>query len=138
MTSGNLLAGLSLHHVGIVVDDFESAVAQYRTLGFDEPEIVEVKEQNIIAAVFKVGVGYVELISPTDTESGTAKYLARRGEGTHHVAYAVADIDAKLIELHAAGFRLIDETARPGAHAWRIAFIHPESCNGVLTELVEE
>ena len=134
----NPVAGLSLHHVGIVVSDFEASVAQYRVLGFDEPDIIEVKQQNIIAAVFKVGVGYVELISPTDKESGTARYLAKRGEGTHHVAYSVADIDSKLIELREAGFRLIDEAARPGAHDWRIAFIHPESCNGVLTELVEE
>ena len=134
----NPVAGLSLHHVGIVVADFEAAVAQYRALGFDEPEIIEVKQQNIIAAVFKVGVGYVELISPTDTESGTARYLAKRGEGTHHVAYSVADIDSKLVELRDAGFRLIDESSRRGAHDWRIAFIHPESCNGVLTELVEE
>jgi methylmalonyl-CoA/ethylmalonyl-CoA epimerase len=132
------LAGLALHHVGIVVANLDTAVAQYRSLGFDEPELIEVPAQNIAAAVFKVGPGYVELIAPTDTESGTARYLAKRGEGTHHVAYAVTDIEAKLEELRAAGFRLIDEIPRIGAHNWRIAFIHPESCHGVLTELVQE
>jgi methylmalonyl-CoA/ethylmalonyl-CoA epimerase len=132
------LAGLALHHVGIVVADLDAAVSQYRDLGFEEPELIEVPAQNVVAAVFRVGPGYVELIAPTDTESGTARYLARRGEGTHHVAYAVADIEAKLEELRVAGFRLIDETPRRGAHNWRIAFIHPESCHGVLTELVQE
>lgn len=132
------LLGLSLHHVGIVVRDFEAAVGQYRSLGFDAPDIIAVPEQQIIAAVFKVGSGYVELIAPTDTESGTARFLAKRGEGTHHVAYAVPDIASKLQELRAAGFRLIDDVPRTGAHNWRIGFIHPESCHGVLTELVQE
>ncbi|MEJ7838149.1 MAG: methylmalonyl-CoA epimerase [Thermomicrobiales bacterium] len=132
------LPGLSLHHVGILVRDFLAAVGQYRSLGFDDPDIIEVPEQQIIAAVFKVGHGYVELIAPTDTESGTARYLAKRGEGTHHIAYAVPDIASKLQELRAAGFRLIDDVPRTGAHNWRIGFIHPESCHGVLTELVQE
>lgn len=138
MTESNPLAGLSLHHIGIVVNDLDLAVAQYRKLGFGEPELFEVPRQNIVAAVFRAGPGYMELIAPTDTESGTARYLAKRGEGTHHVAYSARDIDAKLIELRAAGFRLIDETPRIGTHNWRIAFIHPESCHGVLTELVQE
>jgi methylmalonyl-CoA/ethylmalonyl-CoA epimerase len=138
VTESNPLAGLALHHIGIVVNDLATAIAQYQKLGFGEPERFAVPQQLIEAAVFRAGPGYMELIAPTDSESGTARYLAKRGEGTHHVAYAVPDIDAKLAELKAAGFRLIDETPRIGTHNWRIAFIHPESTHGVLTELVQE
>jgi methylmalonyl-CoA epimerase len=138
VTDPSPLAGLALHHIGVVVHDLDAAVAQYARLGFPQPEIIAVPAQLVRAAVYRLATGYVELIAPTDTGSGTAKYLAKRGEGMHHVAYAVADIEAKLSEVKAAGFRLIDEVARPGAHeGWRIAFIHPESCHGVLTELVE-
>jgi methylmalonyl-CoA/ethylmalonyl-CoA epimerase len=77
------------------------------------------------------------LIYPTDPDGPIARFLAKRGEGLHHVAYAVPDLPAALARLSAAGLRLIDTTPRTGAHGWRIAFIHPESCGGVLTELVE-
>lgn len=132
------LHGLRLHHVGIVVADLDAADARYRALGFAAGERFAVPEQHIEAIVFASGPGYVELISPTDPEGPIARYLAKRGEGTHHVAYAVDDIAATLVRLRDAGVRLIDETPRTGTHGWRIAFIHPESCAGVLTELVEE
>jgi len=133
-----VIGPLALHHVGIVVADLDAAQASYEALGFRDGERFAVPEQKIEAITFHAGPGYLELISPTDPEGPIARYMTKRGEGTHHVAYAVPDIDAALARLAAAGVRLIDETPRSGAHGWRVAFIHPESCHGVLTELVQE
>jgi methylmalonyl-CoA/ethylmalonyl-CoA epimerase len=80
----------------------------------------------------------VELIQPTVPDGAIAKFMAKRGEGMHHVAYRVADLPGTLARLAELGVRLIDSAPRRGAHGWRIAFIHPESCNGVLTELVDD
>jgi methylmalonyl-CoA/ethylmalonyl-CoA epimerase len=91
----------------------------------------------VIAVTFHSGAGFIELIQTTDPDGPIARFMAKRGEGQHHVAYRVDDIDAALADLAQRGLRLIDETPRRGAHGWRIAFIHPESCIGVLTELVE-
>lgn len=132
------MGDLRLHHVGIVVGDIEAAARRYEALGFTDGERFSVPEQGISAIVYKAGPGYMELIQPTDPEGAIGRFMAKRGEGTHHVAYAVDDIDATLARLRAAGVRLIDETSRSGTHGWRIAFIHPESCHGVLTELVQE
>ena len=129
---------LGLHHVGIVVADLDAAVARYRALGFGEPERFVIPEQKVNAAVFAAGSGYVELIQPTDPEGPIARYLAKRGEGMHHLALRVADLPATLARLTDAGVRLIDTAPRIGTHGWRIAFVHPESCNGVLVELVED
>ncbi len=129
---------LRLHHTGIVVQDLDAAISSYEALGFRDGERHEIPEQDIVAVTFRAGPGWLELIQPTDPDGPIARYMAKRGEGTHHVAYAVDDIDAELERLRAAGVRLIDETPRTGAHGWRIAFIHPESCHGVLTELVQE
>jgi methylmalonyl-CoA/ethylmalonyl-CoA epimerase len=133
-----LLAGYALHHVGIVVADIDAAVAQYTALGFHGGERFEITEQGVIAVTYHAGPGYVELIQPTDPEGAIARFMAKRGEGMHHVAYAVPDLQAALNRLAAAGIRLIDTAPRVGAHGWRIAFVHPEAGNGVLTELVEE
>lgn len=129
---------LRLHHVGIVVAHLEAAQERYETLGFTDGEHFELPEQHIVAIVFRTGAGYIELIQPTEAEGPIERYMTKRGEGTHHVAYAVDDIEATLTRLRAAGVRLIDERPRTGTHGWRIAFIHPESCSGVLTELVQE
>jgi len=134
----SLSTPLRLHHVGIVVADLDQAIANYETLGFRDGERHDIPEQHIIAVTFRAGPGWVELIQPTDLEGPIARYMAKRGEGTHHIAYAVDDIAAALERLRQAGVRLIDETPRSGAHGWKIAFIHPESCHGVLTELVQE
>jgi methylmalonyl-CoA/ethylmalonyl-CoA epimerase len=138
MTDGTLGA-LALHHTGVVVADLDDAEAKYRALGFTDGERISVPEQAIEAIVYPTGEGrYLELISPTDAEGPIAAFMAKRGEGMHHVAYQVDDIAAELARLRAAGVRLIDEAPREGAHAgWMIAFIHPESTNGVLTELVQ-
>jgi len=132
------IGALRLHHVGIVVADVEAAARKYEALGFRNGKRFEVPAQGIVAIVYKAGPGYIELIQPTDPEGPIGRFMAKRGEGAHHVAYAVDDIESALARLKAAGVRLIDEVPRVGLHGWRIAFIHPESCHGVLTELVEE
>jgi methylmalonyl-CoA/ethylmalonyl-CoA epimerase len=127
-----------LHHVAVVVADLDEALARYRMLGFAGGERFVLAEQAVEVATLRSGTGWIELIRPTDPDGPIARYLAKRGEGVHHVAYAVPDLRASLNELAAAGIRLIDATPRIGAHGWRIAFVHPESCAGVLTELVQE
>jgi methylmalonyl-CoA epimerase len=127
-----------LHHVGIVVADIDAAVAQYEALGFRGGERFTMTEQGVIAVTFHAGPGFVELIQPTDPDGAIGRFLAKRGDGMHHVAYRVHDLQGTLDRLAAAGVRLIDEQPRIGAHGWRIAFIHPESCCGVLTELVDD
>lgn len=134
-----MLTGLTmeLHHVGIVVGDLDAAVARYAALGFKAAGREVVTEQGVEVAAFRAPPGYVELISPLDADGAIARFHAKRGDGMHHAAYRVPDIAAALDRLDAAGVRLIDRTSRVGLHGWRVAFIHPEACAGVLTELVE-
>ena len=128
---------LGLHHIAVVVADLDAALARYDVLGLASPVRFVIGEQQVEVVTFHAGAGYVELIQPIDPDGPIARFLAKRGEGLHHVAYQVPDLTAALARLRAAGVRLIDETPRVGAHDWRIAFVHPESCAGVLTELVE-
>jgi methylmalonyl-CoA/ethylmalonyl-CoA epimerase len=126
-----------LHHVAFVVGDLDAAAARYAQLGFRGGERFSLPEQAVEVVTFRAGTGWIELIAPTDPDGPIARFLAKRGAGMHHVAYAVADLEAELGRLAASGVRLIDATPRTGAHGWRIAFVHPESCAGVLTELVQ-
>ena len=128
---------MELHHVGIVVADLDAAVTRYTALGFAPAGQEVIAEQDVAVAAFHASPGYVELISPLDAEGAIARFLAKRGDGMHHAAYRVPDIAATLDRLDAAGVRLIDRVPRVGLHGWRVAFIHPEACAGVLTELVE-
>jgi methylmalonyl-CoA/ethylmalonyl-CoA epimerase len=127
----------ALHHLGIVVADLDAATLKYEALGFTNPERMPMPEQGVVLVTFHAGPGVVEIISPTDPEGPIARFLNKRGDGMHHIAHRVDDIEAELHRLAADGVRLIDETPRIGAHGWRVAFIHPESCCGVLTELVQ-
>ncbi len=136
--SESIASRLELHHVGIVVSDLEAALAAYERLGFTGGERWLMPQHQIEAVTFASGSGWVELITPTDPESPIARFLAKRGDTLHHVAYRTNNLDGELERLKAAGVRLIDETPRTGTHGWRIAFLHPESCNGVLTELVDD
>lgn len=136
--SDSPVSRMELHHVGIVVSDLDAAVAAYNRLGFSGGEHWLMPHQRIEAVTFASGPGWVELITPTDPDGPIARFLAKRGDTMHHVAYRVADLDGELERLKAASVRLIDETPRIGTHGWRIAFLHPESCNGVLTELVDD
>ena len=127
-----------IYHLGYAVEDLEAAAEFYRenfgaTPG--EPEVVE--EQGIVAAMFAVGESEIELLKPTRPDSPVGKFLEKRGEGFHHVAFQVDDLEAALKELKESGVDLIDEEPRVGAGGTRMAFVHPRDAHGVLTELVE-
>jgi methylmalonyl-CoA/ethylmalonyl-CoA epimerase len=127
-----------IDHVGIAVEDLDAAVALYEsTYGMALVHRETVEEQGVEAVLLDVGENHVELLSPLGPETPVGKFLARRGPGLHHVAYQVSDIDATLGALSEAGLRLIDETARTGIRRSRVAFLHPASTGGVLTEIVE-
>lgn len=125
-----------LDHVAIAVKDLDKAIAVYRdALGLPLSEIEEVPEQQVKAAIFGHGMGRVELICPTTTESGVARFLEKRGEGLHHICVEVEDIEAAMAALRAKGAPLIDEAPKPGAGGAKVAFIHPKGTGGVLIEL---
>ncbi len=127
----------TIDHVGVAVDDIEASIAYYRdVLGMPLVHRETVTDQGVDAALLDVGDGHVELLSPLGPETPVGKYLARRGAGLHHVAYRVPDVDAALAELEAAGVRLIDQHARIGIRGSHVAFLHPASTGGVLTEIV--
>lgn len=126
-----------IHHIGIIVSDLEAAADKYRAMGFIPGEIERVESQNIAAIAMRAGDSWIELVTPLDHDSPLGRFLDSRGEGMHHVAYLVDDIDATLASLAEAGVELIDTTSRIGLHNWRVAFIHPRACAGVLTELVQ-
>lgn len=131
-------ANPALHHVAFVVADLDAALEGQRSIGFGISERFVLEEQGVEVATLPAGASWIELIRPLDPEGAISRFLVKRGEGFHHVAYTVPDLEAALQSLHDAGVRLIDASPRTGAHGWRIAFIHPEACNGVLTELVQE
>ena len=127
-----------IDHIGVAVEDLDAAIALYET-SF-EMELVHretVDSQGVEAVLLDVGEGHVELLRPLGPDTAVGKFLAKNGTGLHHVAYAVDDIDATLPRLTAAGIRLIDEQPRTGIRDSRIAFLHPRSTGGVLTEIVE-
>ena len=127
-----------IYHLGYAVEDIGAASRFYKeNFGADpgEPEVVE--DQGIIATMFRVGESTIELVQPTRPDSPVGKFLARRGEGFHHVAFQVDDLREVLAELKENGVELIDEEPRRGAGGTRMAFVHPKSAFGVLTELVE-
>lgn len=127
-----------IDHFGIVVNNLDVSLQTYcNQLGFRLLQRVMVPEQKVEAAFLDAGNGTIELIAPTDTESGTAKYLQNRGEGTHHVCFEVEDIVATLAELKAQGIRLIDETPRQGVHGL-VAFVHPKATHGSMIELLQK
>jgi methylmalonyl-CoA/ethylmalonyl-CoA epimerase len=127
-----------LDHVAIAVKDLDQAIALYRdVLGLELTEIEEVPDQQVRAAIFGHGMGRVELISPTVSDSGVARFLAKRGEGLHHICIEVEDIEAAIAAMKARGAPMIDETPKPGTGGAKVAFIHPRGSHGVLVELRE-
>jgi methylmalonyl-CoA/ethylmalonyl-CoA epimerase len=127
-----------IDHVGLAVEDLEGAIALYQgTFGMPRAHRETVEDQGVEAALLDVGDGHVELLRPLGPDTPVGKFVAKRGEGLHHVAYAVADIDAALEELKGRGIELIDSEARVGIRSSRVAFVHPRSTGSVLTELVE-
>lgn len=127
-----------IHHVGYVVPDLDAAIALHeRQYGVGVVVREVLPDQGVEAAALEVGTGQIELIQPVDPDGSVARYLERRGAGLHHTAFEVEDLDATLQELEASGVTLIDRTPRRGLGGHRIAFLHPKSTGGALTELVD-
>ncbi len=127
-----------INHIGIAVKSLEESIPFYRDqLSMPFGGIEEVAEQKVRVAMLKVGESKIELLEPTSDDSPVAKFIEKNGPGIHHLAYEVADIEAAIARLMAEGARMIDEKPRAGAHGTRIAFVHPKSSNGVLTELCQ-
>ena len=127
-----------IDHIGVAVEDLDQAVSLYRErLGMPEQHRETVEEQGVEAVLLEIGEGHVELLSPLSPETAVGKFLEKRGPGLHHVAYRTDDIDAALQTARQAGLRLIDEEPRTGIRNSRVAFLHPKSTGGVLTELVQ-
>lgn len=128
----------SLNHIGIAVKSLDDQKGFYAdTLGAEFEGIENVPSQKVKVAFYKLNDVRLELLEPTDPESPIAKFIEKRGEGLHHMAFTVDDLQARIDELKEEGLRMIDETPRPGAHHMQIAFIHPKSSGGVLTELCQ-
>ncbi len=126
-----------LDHIGIVVRDIAAALKVYQVaLGLPLREIVDVADQQVRVAFLPIGESNIELVQPTSDDTGVARYLAKRGEGIHHICIQVDDIEAALAQLKAQEVELIDTEPRQGAHG-RVAFVHPRGAHGVLVELVE-
>jgi len=130
--------GWTIDHVAIVVGDLDAAIALYtQTLGFAELYREIVADQGIEAVGIRTGDSVIELLRPLSEDSPIAKFRGEAATKMHHIAYRVGDIVAELARLKAEGVRLIDETPRKGAHGNTIAFLHPKSTGGVLTELCQ-
>jgi methylmalonyl-CoA/ethylmalonyl-CoA epimerase len=127
-----------IDHVGVAVDDLDAAIEMYRDrFGMTEQHRETVEAFGVEAVLLGVGDGHIELLRPTGPGSGFAKFLERNGPGMHHVAYQTEDIEAELARVREAGFELIDKEPRGGIRGSRVAFLHPRSTGGVLTEIVE-
>jgi methylmalonyl-CoA/ethylmalonyl-CoA epimerase len=127
-----------IDHIGVAVEDLDAAIALYeQSFAMELAHRETVESQGVDAVLLDVGDGHVELLRPLGPDTAVGKFLARKGEGLHHVAYAVDDIDATLGKLATAGLELIDSEARSGIRGSRVAFLHPRSTGGVLTEIVE-
>jgi methylmalonyl-CoA/ethylmalonyl-CoA epimerase len=126
-----------IHHLGVAVDDLDEAIATYEQLFHARLEHREpLREQGVEAASMLVGEGRVELVTPTGDDTPVARFLARRGPGMHHVALSTDDLRAALDELESRGVQLIDHVPRQGLFGLEVAFVHPDSVHGVLTEVV--
>ena len=128
----------AIDHVGLAVEDMDAALAIYRDqLGMPLVHRETVTDQGVDAALLDVGDSHIELLAPLSPDTPVGKFLSRRWPGLHHVAYRVADVQATLDACAAAGLRLIDEHPRIGIRNSRVAFVHPASTGGVLTEIVQ-
>jgi methylmalonyl-CoA/ethylmalonyl-CoA epimerase len=128
----------AINHIGIAVRSIDVHRKFYeQTLGAAFEGVEEVADQKVRVGFFRIGDVRMELLEPTDPSSTIALFLEKRGEGLHHIAFTVTDLEARITELKQSGLRMIDEVPRPGAHHMRIAFVHPKSTFGVLTELCE-
>lgn len=128
-----------IEHIGMAVKDLDTAIKYYETvLGLECYGIEEVRDQRVKTAFFRVGDTKIELLQSTDPEGPVGKFIEKRGEGIHHIAFAVPDVNKALEEASANGVRLIDQNGRKGAEGLNIGFLHPKSTFGVLTEFCSE
>lgn len=127
----------TLDHIGIAVKSLDDAKI-YEDLGLSVSHVETVATQGVRTAFLAAGEANIELLEPTGPESAVAKFIAKRGQGIHHICFRVDDIDAHLARLKAQGYRLINDAPVPGAHGCRVAFLHPAAGNGVLIELSEK
>ena len=126
-----------IHHVAVVVRDMDAALGLYRDkFGLDVEAVMDMEYDHVVIGFLPVGEVKIELVAPTDDTTGTARFLATKGEGFHHVCFEVPDIQASLDKLAALGLTLIDAAPRKGGEG-PVAFVHPKSCHGVLVELIE-
>lgn len=127
-----------IDHVGVAVEDLEAAIGLYeQSFEMELAHRETVESQGVEAVLLDVGDGHVELLRPLGPDTAVGKFLAKKGPGLHHVAYVVDDIDTTLGRLAEAGLELIDREARTGIRDSRVAFLHPRSTGGVLTEIVQ-
>ena len=127
-----------IDHIGVAVEDIDAALSLYGdSFAMELAHRETVESQGVEAVLLDVGEGHVELLRPLGPDTPVGKFMAKNGAGLHHVAYAVDDIDATLEKLAAAGLRLIDSEPRVGIRDSRVAFLHPRSTDGVLTEIVQ-
>jgi methylmalonyl-CoA/ethylmalonyl-CoA epimerase len=127
-----------IDHIGVAVEDIDAALDLYgASFEMELAHRETVESQGVEAVLLDVGDGHVELLAPLGPDTPVGRYLAKKGPGLHHVAYAVDDIDAALEKIAAAGIQLIDSEPRVGIRDSRVAFLHPRSTGGVLTEIVE-
>ena len=128
-----------IDHIGIAVHDLAAARAHYeRVFGLRVAHEEVIADQGVHELLFRLGEGWVQLVAPLEPDSPVGKFLAKRGEGVHHVGYVVPDVAAALEQLRADGVEVIDQRPRIGSGGTTIAFVHPKSALGVLVELVEE
>lgn len=129
----------SVEHIAIAVKNLDESINFYEnTFGLKCYLIEEVVDQKVRTAFFNVGGTKIELVESTDSQGTIAKFIEKHGEGIHHIAFAVNDVESSLKEMESKGIKLIDRTSRPGAEGFDIAFLHPKSTFGVLTELCKE
>ncbi|MBC34870.1 MAG: methylmalonyl-CoA epimerase [Bacteroidetes bacterium] len=128
-----------IEHIGIAVESIEESIPYYENiLGLKCYAIEEVKDQKVKTAFFKIGQTKIELLESTDPEGPIGKFIEKKGQGVHHIAFAANGIENALAEAESKGIRLIDKAPRKGAEGLDIAFLHPKSTGGVLTELCED
>ena len=130
-------SGWALDHMGVAVADLDAALAQWGQLGLRPTHVEDVTADGIRVAFLPWAGGELELMAPTGPEGAVARFLAKRGPGLHHVAFRVGHLAETLAQLAEAGVRLVDAVPRPGSRGTLVAFLHPKSLGGVLTELVE-
>ncbi len=127
-----------IEHIGIAVSNLQNAIGFYeKVMGLKCYKVEEVTEQKVRTAFFLVGETKIELLESTDPEGPVGKFVEKNGEGIHHIAFAVENIESQLVRAEKMGVRLIDSTPRKGAEGFEIAFLHPKSTSGVLIELCE-